>query len=150
MENGPRGHAFRCACSQTFRMRSFCSSSVDSVTGKYIVPSVSKSLPIAMASRLRSYIGYPPVRDTLPNTTHFALAALQYSQNVMNLITQNVDGLHHKAIKHAWGSSMMQDGILELHGTLHVRPVFVAPDVAFILYKRRCFAESTLQVWTWV
>ncbi|EIM86806.1 DHS-like NAD/FAD-binding domain-containing protein [Stereum hirsutum FP-91666 SS1] len=68
---------------------------------------------------LRSYIGYPPVRDTLPNTTHFAIAALQHSKNVINLITQNVDGLHHKAVKHVWDSRTVQDSILELHGTLH-------------------------------
>src|SRR5258708_13617631 len=39
-------------------------------------------------TRLRSYLGYPPVRDTQPNTTHFALAALQYTSHVSRLITQ--------------------------------------------------------------
>ncbi|RDB23335.1 NAD-dependent protein deacylase SIR4 [Hypsizygus marmoreus] len=72
---------------------------------------------------LRSYLGYPPVRDSLPNTTHFALAALQHTSIVPRLITQNVDGLHHKALRHAagfdWGPSRLQHAILELHGTLH-------------------------------
>ena len=70
--------------------------------------------------RLRSYLGYPPVRSTLPNTTHFALAALQYTFVVPKLITQNVDGLHRKAVSHIWGPARIQEGILELHGTLHV------------------------------
>ncbi|KAF8159489.1 DHS-like NAD/FAD-binding domain-containing protein [Crassisporium funariophilum] len=72
---------------------------------------------------LRSYLGYPPVRDTLPNTTHFAIAALQHSTYISNIITQNVDGLHQKALQATasvhWGSGRIQDRILELHGTLH-------------------------------
>ncbi|KZP19374.1 DHS-like NAD/FAD-binding domain-containing protein [Athelia psychrophila] len=68
---------------------------------------------------LRSYLGYPPVRDALPNTTHTALAALQHTSVVSKLITQNVDGLHFKAISHLWDSSKMDASILELHGTLH-------------------------------
>ena len=71
-------------------------------------------------SRLRSYLGYPPVRDALPNTTHFALAALQYKSIVTQLITQNVDGLHHKAVAKIWHKAIMQNRILELHGTLFV------------------------------
>ncbi|PCH36333.1 DHS-like NAD/FAD-binding domain-containing protein [Wolfiporia cocos MD-104 SS10] len=67
---------------------------------------------------LRSYIGYPPVRDALPNTTHYAFAALQYKSVVNKLITQNVDGLHHKAIAHVWSDTQMQDHIVELHGQL--------------------------------
>ena len=70
--------------------------------------------------RLRSYLGYPPVRDAQQNTTHFALAALQYSSVVNKLVTQNVDGLHHKAIAHAWGEDRMQERMLELHGRLRV------------------------------
>ncbi|KAI0372615.1 DHS-like NAD/FAD-binding domain-containing protein, partial [Pilatotrama ljubarskyi] len=68
---------------------------------------------------LRSYLGYPPVRDAQPNPTHFALAALQHSSIAPHLITQNVDGLHHKAISHVWDESRRAEGILELHGTLH-------------------------------
>lgn len=68
---------------------------------------------------LRSFVGYPPVRDSQPNTTHFALAALQYKSVISRLITQNVDGLHHKAISHVWDEPTRQSRILELHGTLH-------------------------------
>ncbi|KAL7280418.1 hypothetical protein ACG7TL_005346 [Trametes sanguinea] len=68
---------------------------------------------------LRSYLGYPPVRDAQPNPTHFALAALQYSSITPHVITQNVDGLHHKAIHHVWNAERRKKGILELHGTLH-------------------------------
>ncbi|KAI8996617.1 DHS-like NAD/FAD-binding domain-containing protein [Trametes punicea] len=68
---------------------------------------------------LRSYLGYPPVRDAQPNPTHFSLAALQYSSITPHIITQNVDGLHHKAIHHVWDEPRRKEGILELHGTLH-------------------------------
>ncbi|TFK48554.1 DHS-like NAD/FAD-binding domain-containing protein [Heliocybe sulcata] len=68
---------------------------------------------------LRSYLGYPPVRDALPNTTHYALAALQYKGVVPRLITQNVDGLHHKSLRDVWSSTNLEERILELHGTLH-------------------------------
>ena len=46
-----------------------------------------------LSLRLRSYLGYPSVRDALPNTTHFALAALQHTSFVPRLITQ-VGALH--------------------------------------------------------
>ncbi|KXN87442.1 NAD-dependent protein deacetylase SIR4 [Leucoagaricus sp. SymC.cos] len=72
---------------------------------------------------LRSYLGYPPVRDALPNTTHYALAALQHADVVSQLITQNVDGLHQKALltkaRLHWPQSRISSSILELHGTLH-------------------------------
>ncbi|EGN96840.1 hypothetical protein SERLA73DRAFT_58639 [Serpula lacrymans var. lacrymans S7.3] len=70
-------------------------------------------------SVLRSYIGYPPVRASRPNTTHFALAALQYTSHITKLITQNVDGLHQKSIAHLWDDDTIPNNILELHGTLH-------------------------------
>ncbi|KAF9454292.1 DHS-like NAD/FAD-binding domain-containing protein [Macrolepiota fuliginosa MF-IS2] len=72
---------------------------------------------------LRSYLGYPPVRDALPNPTHYAVAALQHANFISRLITQNVDGLHHKALvtkAHAhWPPPKLSSSILELHGTLH-------------------------------
>ncbi|KAF9477605.1 DHS-like NAD/FAD-binding domain-containing protein [Pholiota conissans] len=72
---------------------------------------------------LRSYLGYPPVRDAQPNTTHFALAALQYTSHISGIVTQNVDGLHHKALQNTtglnWSADRIQKSILELHGTLH-------------------------------
>ena len=42
----------------------------------------------AFLHRLRSYLGYPPVRDALPNTSHFALAALQHTSYISSIITQ--------------------------------------------------------------
>lgn len=78
------------------------------------------SLNYHPANRLRSYLGYPPVRYALPNTTHCAIAALQYTSIIPRLITQNVDGLHHKALAHVWDKDRLKDRILELHGTLHV------------------------------
>lgn len=72
---------------------------------------------------LRSYLGYPPVRDAAPNTTHLALAALQHTLHISSLITQNVDGLHHKALsyssRHHQHFAQSKNAILELHGTLH-------------------------------
>ncbi|KAI0738517.1 DHS-like NAD/FAD-binding domain-containing protein [Daedaleopsis nitida] len=68
---------------------------------------------------LRSFLGYPPVRDAQPNPTHFALAALQHAHVTPDLITQNVDGLHHKALLDVWPETRMHQHILELHGTLH-------------------------------
>ncbi|KAI0079358.1 DHS-like NAD/FAD-binding domain-containing protein [Panus rudis PR-1116 ss-1] len=68
---------------------------------------------------LRSYLGYQPVRDALPNTTHYALAALQYKSVIPKLITQNVDGLHHKALRNVWNEDTLRERILELHGSLH-------------------------------
>ncbi|CAE6535753.1 unnamed protein product [Rhizoctonia solani] len=66
----------------------------------------------------RSYLGYPPVRDALPNPTHFALAALQWTNLVPRLITQNVDGLHQKAVPQE-APLGGPNRVLELHGTLH-------------------------------
>ncbi|KAK7025205.1 NAD-dependent deacetylase [Favolaschia claudopus] len=66
---------------------------------------------------LRSYLGWPAIRASLPNTTHYALAALQHAHVVPRIITQNVDGLHHRAINLIPG--VQNDRILELHGSLH-------------------------------
>ncbi|ORY31591.1 DHS-like NAD/FAD-binding domain-containing protein [Naematelia encephala] len=81
----------------------------------------------------RSFLGYPPVRDSLPNPTHIYIAALQALGLAPNLITQNVDNLHPKA-RNLVSSSMHTPSspssatstipppypsrILELHGTL--------------------------------
>jgi NAD-dependent deacetylase sirtuin 4 len=58
----------------------------------------------------RSAIGWPRLRDALPNPAHRALAALETAGVVQSVITQNVDRLHHKA-----GST----AVVELHGALH-------------------------------
>ena len=49
------------------------------------------------------------------------MAALQYTSHITRLITQNVDGLHGKAISPIWSPETISKHILELHGTLHVR-----------------------------
>ncbi|KAH9995566.1 DHS-like NAD/FAD-binding domain-containing protein [Russula vinacea] len=68
---------------------------------------------------LRSYIGFLPVRRTIPNPTHDALAALQHAGVVGPLITQNVDGLHHAALRRILSSEPEVDRrILELHGSI--------------------------------
>ncbi|KAJ7504279.1 DHS-like NAD/FAD-binding domain-containing protein [Mycena galericulata] len=66
---------------------------------------------------LRSYLGWPMIRAALPNPTHYALAALQYANIAPRLITQNVDGLHHRALSLPPGTKNKH--ILELHGSLH-------------------------------
>ncbi|KAJ7180762.1 DHS-like NAD/FAD-binding domain-containing protein [Mycena filopes] len=66
---------------------------------------------------LRSYLGYPAIRASQPNPTHYGLAALQHAGVAPKLITQNVDGLHHRALNLSPG--MKNDSILELHGSLH-------------------------------
>ncbi|KAI0314813.1 DHS-like NAD/FAD-binding domain-containing protein [Amylostereum chailletii] len=68
---------------------------------------------------LRAYIGYRPVLTTFPNPTHYALAALQHASVVPNLITQNVDGLHNRAIEHVWDEERIRERVLELHGTIY-------------------------------
>lgn len=57
----------------------------------------------------RSAIGWPVLRATAPNPTHYALAELERAGVVAGLITQNVDRLHQRA-----GSRK----VVELHGAL--------------------------------
>jgi len=56
---------------------------------------------------------YEIVRSAQPNAGHMALVELERQGLLLGIITQNVDGLHHKA-----GNS--SDKILEIHGTEHV------------------------------
>ncbi len=56
---------------------------------------------------------YDLVRWAQPNAGHLALAELERRGLLRGIITQNVDGLHHKA-----GNS--RERILEIHGTEHV------------------------------
>lgn len=72
------------------------------------------------------------MRDAQPNKTHYALAALQHVSIITRLITQNVDGLHHKSLRQVWDDVRMEHEILELHGTLHVRLASI-PDIRSIL-----------------
>ncbi len=57
----------------------------------------------------RAVRGWPRLRDAQPNQAHLALARLGAAGALSGLVTQNVDGLHHKA-----GSPE----VIELHGTL--------------------------------
>ncbi|BGP56230.1 hypothetical protein JCM8202_005767 [Rhodotorula sphaerocarpa] len=83
----------------------------------------------------RSYLGYPPVRIAESNPTHYAMAALQKMGYVSSIITQNVDGLHHRAFDDDLKAYLsppsvkppdtptaplpvLDPPILELHGTL--------------------------------
>jgi NAD-dependent deacetylase len=62
---------------------------------------------LAWRNRLES-----PLWDAQPNAAHRAVAALEQKTALHTLVTQNIDGLHHKA-----GSS--PDKIVEIHGTVH-------------------------------
>lgn len=57
----------------------------------------------------RSFLGWPTVAQAAPGRGHQALAQIERQGRVELIVTQNVDGLHHKA-----GSSR----VLELHGAL--------------------------------
>ena len=57
----------------------------------------------------RSFAGWRRIANALPNPAHAALAALEAAGRVDTLITQNVDGLHHRA-----GSRR----VIDLHGRL--------------------------------
>ena len=57
---------------------------------------------------------YEPMKQAQPNLAHLAIADLERLGKLDCIITQNVDGLHHKA-----GNS--EEKILQLHGTaMHV------------------------------
>jgi NAD-dependent deacetylase sirtuin 4 len=57
----------------------------------------------------RSTLGWPRFSAAEPNAGHRALAALEHAGPLAGVITQNVDGLHHRA-----GSRT----VVELHGAL--------------------------------
>lgn len=106
---------------------------------------ILKTLTVGGRQRywLRSYLGYPPVRDAKPNTTHYALAALQHAGRVSKLITQNVDTLHRKALSHTWGPVQLDQKILELHGTLQVSLPCIWYSLALIMtIKRVCCSNG--------
>ncbi|HEX2670175.1 MAG TPA: NAD-dependent protein deacetylase, partial [Polyangiaceae bacterium] len=57
----------------------------------------------------RSMLGFPLLAGAQPNAAHHALAELERRRLVSLLVTQNVDGLHHRA-----GS----ESVVDLHGRL--------------------------------
>lgn len=54
---------------------------------------------------------YPAMRDAKPNSAHLAVVEIEKRGRLQALITQNIDGLHHRA-----GSS--PEMIYEIHGTV--------------------------------
>jgi NAD-dependent SIR2 family protein deacetylase len=58
----------------------------------------------------RSFAGWHEFAAVQPNRAHFALAQMQRMGWAQDIITQNVDRLHHKAASR---------DIIELHGTTH-------------------------------
>ncbi|KAJ9115276.1 hypothetical protein QFC20_001143 [Naganishia adeliensis] len=95
----------------------------------FLASPLGRDVRLAVTHWSRSYLGYPPVRDALPNPTHMYVAALQRLGLAPTLITQNVDRLHHKASP--FNLTETDRRILELHGTLafvhclknrHMRP----------------------------
>ncbi|MCW8976579.1 MAG: NAD-dependent protein deacetylase [Sedimenticola sp.] len=57
----------------------------------------------------RSFLGWIPFSQAEPGLAHFALASLEAQGRIVQLTTQNVDGLHQKA-----GSQQ----VVDLHGNL--------------------------------
>jgi NAD-dependent SIR2 family protein deacetylase len=57
----------------------------------------------------RSFFGFRQIEQALPNAGHFALAKAEQDGKIVQLITQNVDGLHQAA-----GSK----NVIDLHGRL--------------------------------
>lgn len=54
--------------------------------------------------------GYQGFRDAQPNAAHLALAQLEKMGALETLVTQNIDGLHHRA-------GVSEERIVELHGS---------------------------------
>jgi len=75
----------------------------------------------------RASIGWRRTRALQPGPAHLALAQLEQSGRVEHLITQNVDGLHHKA-----GSRC----VIDLHGRI---------DTVHCLHCRGSFAREQIQ-----
>jgi NAD-dependent SIR2 family protein deacetylase len=59
----------------------------------------------------RAYVGWPRLAAAAPNTAHRAFAVWEATGTLLQIVTQNVDGLHQRA-----GSRV----VLDLHGRLDV------------------------------
>jgi len=76
---------------------------------KFLVSEASREKYWQMATEM-----YEPMKKAQPNPAHLAIAELERLSKLDCVITQNIDGLHHKA-----GNS--EEKIIELHGTaMHV------------------------------
>lgn len=94
--------------------------STDSGIPDYRGDDAPRSAPMTFAQYLESdenrrrywvgsHLGWRRFTDTVPNAGHRAIAELERRGIVTGTVTQNVDGLHHRA-----GSSR----VVELHGTM--------------------------------
>ena len=59
----------------------------------------------------RSMLGFPLMASATPNAAHYAIAELSARGALSLLVTQNVDGLHHRA-------GCRDDSVVDLHGRL--------------------------------
>lgn len=59
------------------------------------------------------------IADCVPNSGHHALARLALGRDGVTLVTQNVDGLHHRAAHDVGGSDPELAYPLEVHGAIH-------------------------------
>lgn len=76
---------------------------------KFLASEASREKYWQMATEM-----YEPMKKAQPNPAHLAIAELEKLGKLDCVITQNIDGLHHKA-----GNS--EERIIELHGTaMHV------------------------------
>jgi len=55
---------------------------------------------------------YQPMADARPNAAHLAIAAWFQGGLVSGVVTQNIDGLHHRA-------GLPENAVVELHGNAH-------------------------------
>ena len=91
---------------------------------------------------VRSYYGWPLMRDAKPNLAHISLAEMERRGQVELLITQNVDRLHQQA-----GS----ENVVDLHGRIdQVRCLscatnFTRSDVQSMLQEENNLPEQILQ-----
>ncbi|KAI8333545.1 DHS-like NAD/FAD-binding domain-containing protein [Chlamydoabsidia padenii] len=84
----------------------------------------------------RGFLGWDDMAKARPNASHLALTSLMGAGYLQNIITQNVDHLHHFAGTPA-------DRIVELHGTLHyVECIQCRHTVDRTAYQHRLVAHN--------
>ncbi len=60
----------------------------------------------------RGLEAYPDMAEAMPNAAHLAIAEWYAAGLVSRVVTQNIDGLHHKA-------GLPDEAVVELHGNAH-------------------------------
>ncbi|CAO3597794.1 unnamed protein product [Absidia cylindrospora] len=84
----------------------------------------------------RGFLGWEDMAKARANASHFAISTLLKSNYAQNIITQNVDHLHHFA-------GTPPDRIVELHGTLYqVECIDCKHTVDRIAYQHRLIAHN--------